>query len=378
MSFACIVDRDTFLAELQACASSIGKIPATVPILSNVMLRPNGDALRIAMTDLLSTPQSECPTKRLAGRGAILVDSAKLLSIFRHLPDESVNLEQQVNGALQIVSGSAEFEIPTAPTDLYPTLPSDTEAEREAALDADVFVRMLRATSYAGAGEEAGFRLDGVSVSVGGGEIAAAATDGRRMAVATAAMGGTLESFMVKKPVAQALAKWVPGSDGLTIGQSANHIFFRAGHRTLAMRRDDHNFPDYSKWLKAGELELMVDRERLVAAIERVVVLSVERLILLDVEAGRLTISAVTTQGRAADALPIDYAGKPFRYKIIASYFVDALKALDSASVSCNFSEDFTSTKAMHVYPIVNEQEAAPIEIVGVMAGVELTPGEMK
>jgi len=85
MKFSAV--RDSFLVPLQAVAGVVER-KQTMPVLANVLLVANGNALTITATDL-EVELSSSATVEIAEPGEITVPGRKLADIIKALPDKA-------------------------------------------------------------------------------------------------------------------------------------------------------------------------------------------------------------------------------------------------------------------------------------------------
>jgi len=83
-----VLNRDAFLKGLQM-VQNIVEPRQTLPILANVLLETDGEAVRLTATDLEVGARVAVPA-RVAGKGAITVSARKLAEIVKELPAADV------------------------------------------------------------------------------------------------------------------------------------------------------------------------------------------------------------------------------------------------------------------------------------------------
>src|SRR3989449_4036612 len=85
-----VIDRDAFVKGLQM-VQNIVEPRQTLPILANVLLEADGEAVRVTATDLEVGARVAIPAK-VASKGAITVSARKLGEIVKELPAAAVAL----------------------------------------------------------------------------------------------------------------------------------------------------------------------------------------------------------------------------------------------------------------------------------------------
>src|SRR5258708_1434282 len=119
----------------------------TLPILSNVLLRAEGDRLELTATDLDVTITSsvEASVKKA---GATTVPVKKLFGIVRELSNPEMEMEVDDKNVCSLRSGSSFFKIRGLGAEEVPPAPKFKE-DRKLALPQEKIRSMLRKTSFA-------------------------------------------------------------------------------------------------------------------------------------------------------------------------------------------------------------------------------------
>ena len=105
-----VLDRDAFLKGLQM-VHNIVEPRQTLPILANVLLETESEAVRITATDLEVGARVSVPAKVAAKGGAITVSARKLSEIVRELPAAGLSLKVGENAAVSIRCGGASYRL---------------------------------------------------------------------------------------------------------------------------------------------------------------------------------------------------------------------------------------------------------------------------
>src|ERR671910_2618668 len=98
-----VLDRDAFLKGLQM-VQNIVEPRQTLPILANVLLETDGEAIRLTATDLEVGARVSIPA-HVAGKGAITISARKLTEIVKELPVAKVALTVKENATVALRCG---------------------------------------------------------------------------------------------------------------------------------------------------------------------------------------------------------------------------------------------------------------------------------
>ena len=343
------LQRSELQRELQLCQGVVEK-RSTIPILSNVLLRANGDRLEIAATDLDVTIQTSCPAI-VTTEGGMTVEARRIFDIIRSLPDDEVKLTLQENESLLVESGTAKFRLLGLPADDYPSLP---KVDRKSSFEVPLgdLTSMVEKVIFAITHEETRFQLNGALLKIYRDKMEMVATDGYRMALVNTPREfegikkNDAVTMLIPRKALQEILKMEPLGDdpSLHFGVSENHLYFETGHRTLMARMIDVNFPNYMEVIaKDNDKRVVVDRDRLHSTIRRVSLVANERTraVRLDFAAGKLTVSSTNAElGDARESVPIEYSGDPFYVGLNGTYLADFLNVVDCANVTLDLKDE--------------------------------------
>ncbi|MGH6934951.1 MAG: DNA polymerase III subunit beta [Methylocella sp.] len=329
----------------------------TIPILSNVLLRAENQALLLKATDL-DLEVIERLAADVGVAGATTVPAHILYEIVRKLPDGAqVSLESNGDsGRLQLRSGRSRFNLQSLPERDFPDLATG-ELGHAFNLAAGDLKRLIDKTQFAISNEETRYYLNGIFLHTpdveGHTMLRAVATDGHRLArVEIPAPDGAIgmpgvivprkavselqrlaedPSMEVRVEISAAKARFIFGPFDKGSGSAS------AGQVVLTSKLIDGTFPDYARVIPSGnDKRLIVDRAPFAAAVDRVSTISSERgrAIKLAVADAKLTLSVTNPDsGSATEELDVDYDSSPIDIGFNARYLLDITEQLDGDTV---------------------------------------------
>jgi DNA polymerase-3 subunit beta len=215
----------------------------------------------------------------------------------------------------------AKFKLCSLEGDEYPVIPEPTHETPCVTVDAALFGQTLKTAWVACADqEETRAALQSVLISIGEGALTVVSTDGRRLCKVEREVDQTATPvlLLVPKKSADTIVKMFPkGSVHLYWDALMLHV--RDSIQTFSARLLEGKFPAYRNLIpKTHEHSVDVDRDILMAAIKRVIVVtdkpdkdkSPQKLIRAELAGGELTLSTRGAQkGLATDSVPIDWNG---------------------------------------------------------------------
>lgn len=314
----------------------------TIPILSNVLLRAEGQSISLRATDLDLEVTERLPAD--VGRpGATTLPAHILYDIVRKLPEGAqVSLEASgESGQLQLRSGRSRFNLQSLPESDFPDLAAG-DLSHDFSLPAGELKRLIEKTQFAISNEETRYYLNGIFLHAldveGHLMLRAVATDGHRLArVEMPAPKGAngMPGVIVPRKAVTEVQKLVEdlGQD-VRIEISAAKVRFTFGDVVLTSKLIDGTFPDYVRVIPVGnDKRLVVERGPFAEAVDRVSTISSERgrAVKLAMADGKLTLSVTNPDsGSAFEELDVDYDSAPMDIGFNARYLLDITEQLDS------------------------------------------------
>src|ERR1044071_9379945 len=159
---------------------------STLPILSNVLLRAEGERLEFTATDLDVTITCSVEAK-VKKAGASTVPVKKLFGIVRELSNSDLDIEVDEKNTCSIRSGASFYKINGLSAEEFPPLPKFKE-DKKVTLSQETVKGMMKKTSFAISTDESRYVLNGIFLSLKDHKMTMVATDGRRLALAAEEM----------------------------------------------------------------------------------------------------------------------------------------------------------------------------------------------
>ena len=282
-----IIERSNLLKSL-AHVHRVVERRNTIPILSNVLVRTEDEALRLKATDLdIEITESVPATGEQAG--ATTVPAHLLYDIVRKLPDGSeVKLATNGEGTqMTVSSGRSNFRLQCLPESDFPDITAGT-LTHGFTIKAGELERLIERTQFAISTEETRYYLNGIFLHTieAGSELRlrAVATDGHRLARAEmdapAGSEGMPGIIVPRKTVGevQKLLGDCNNDAEVKVELSDSKIRFTIGDVVMTSKLIDGTFPDYQRVIpQNNDKALTLDRQAFAAAVDRVSTISSER-----------------------------------------------------------------------------------------------------
>jgi DNA polymerase III subunit beta len=339
----------------------------TLPVLSNVMLRAEGDRLELTATDLdISVTTSVPATVKKAG--ATTLPAKKFFGIIRELGPQDIELDTDDKNHTTIQSGSSYYKIHGLGADEFPAEQPIAES-RKINLPQEKFKALLRKTSFAISTDETRFVLNGILLSLKEHNVTMVATDGRRLALAYEEVDVPASSqgeCIVPTKAINELNRLLQAKGDIEIKIGPNKVSFALSAEgvnpvTIVSKLIEGNYPNY-KQVIPGETKERVsfNRDELHAALRRAELMTSEKShsVKLTFRKNSLEITANTPEiGEARESIAVNYKGPDMAIAFNPGYLMDPLKALTEDEVFLELIDDLSpgivKTNAPFLYVIM-------------------------
>ncbi|MCX6905504.1 MAG: DNA polymerase III subunit beta [Verrucomicrobia bacterium] len=336
------ITKEQLLAGLQA-VQNVVSTRTTLPILSNLLIRAEGERAEFTATDLdvTITCTVEC---KVAKAGATTLPVKKLLDIARELTGSDIELEVDEKQVCSLQCGPSFFKIRGLGAEEFPPLPAFKD-DKKVVLPQENLKAMLRKTSFAISSDESRYVLNGIYFSLKEHKLTMVATDGRRLAMVEQELDIPEKSqteFIVPSKAVNELTRLLQDKGEAEIHFSENQAVFtlkdEKGVPVVIMTKlIEGNYPNYRQVIPAEAKErISLPREEFLHALKRAEIMTSEKQnsVRLTFSKNNLAITANTPDvGEARDNLAINYKGKEMAIAFNPGYVIEPLNALSEDEV---------------------------------------------
>ena len=319
---------------------------STLPILANVLVETREHELILTATDLDVGVQCRFPLSQPHEQGAVALPARKLTTIVRELSEETIVLEAKKNHAAVLTCGASSFRVPGLPPEDFPVLPAAGETGG-VEISQPALKRLVEQTADAMSMEETRFILNGALLTTQRGALTMVATDGRRLAIASAPGVNPKTPIEVVLPAKtiRELGRLLQNDeegDVSIVPLKDRQLAIRFGAVAIVTRLVEGQFPQYEKVVPPPTKNtLTCDRQALVNATRRanLMTTATSQAVLFELSPGQLVVSKESAElGSAREELPVAYTGEPMRIAFNPEFWLDALKTLDTDEVTIEVS----------------------------------------
>ena len=336
------IGKEQIINGLQA-VQNVVSARTTLPILSNVLLRAEGERLELTATDLDVTVASSVEAK-VKKPGAATVPVKKLFGIVRELASSEIDLEVDEKNICSVRAGASFYKIHGLAAEEFPPLPKFKD-DKKISLPQEKVKGMMKKTSFAISTDESRYVLNGIFISLKDHKMTMVATDGRRLALVDEEVDVSDKSqgeFIVPAKAVNELNRLLAEQGEVELRYTDNQASFtlkddKGGSVLLVTKLIEGNYPNYRQVIPSEVKErISLVREEFLHALRRAEIMTSEKSNSVKLTFGKnnLAITANSPEvGEARESIAINYKGKEMAIAFNPKYLIDPLNALANDEV---------------------------------------------
>ena len=294
--------------------------------------------------------------------GKFIINAQKFNQTIRVMSGDEITLTVDDKMSACISCGKSSHKMSALPGDDFPALPELT-SDRSFITNQAVLKKMISQVSFAMAVNDQRAVLNGCFFKISDDSLMAVSCDGFKSAkckkdaeLENKNTNGNAHldySFIVPVKTVNELNKLISDDDeALTqIYVTRKHIVFLIGELTFFSRLIDGNYIDYDRiMIKNHKLNIVVDKQTLVSALERAALVTEERIagsvrshVRLEVCGGLLNISATSASGSTYDEIAVEHEGPDLVIAFNNRFLIDSVRACDADKIRISMSSALTS-----------------------------------
>jgi DNA polymerase-3 subunit beta len=264
------------------------------------------------------------------------------------LPGGDVTLDTDENHHTSIRCGRSSFRVSGMPASDFPR-DADVEDTWTFVMPGTEFRRILTKVSYATSNEESRQVLHGILLSLRGGVLTAAATDGKRLALVEKPLNvdGVPDGDVILPPkVVGELERLVEGDGDLCVRLTEARAVFQHGSILLTSKLIEGTYPNYRQVVPAQfTSSAVIPRQMLADVLNRVSMVASDTsgAVKLELAKASLTLSATSTEfGDASEPFDVSYDGDPLVIAFNPVFLADPLPRLEAEQIVFQFNDQYS------------------------------------
>ena len=341
--------QDKVLSLLQSVAGIVER-RHTLPILANVLLRKTGPSIEVTTSDLEIQIRTTAELDGDMEDFTTTVGARKLIDILRTMPaDQTVSLESSAT-KLILKGGKSKFTLQTMAAEDFPLVQEAANFGPVFSVPQKALKDLLSQVSFAMAVHDIRYYLNGILFVAEGNQLSLVATDGHRLAFASATLDVDVpkqEVILPRKTVIE-LQRLLSDTQGAIEMQFAgNQAKFSFDGMEFVTKLVEGKFPDYNRVIpKNHKNSITLGRTALLATLQRTAILTSDKFkgLRLNIDPGTLRVASNNAeQEEAVDELDIDYGGDSIEIGFNVTYLIDALNNMSQDMVKLELSDGNSS-----------------------------------
>jgi DNA polymerase-3 subunit beta len=341
--------QDRVLSVLQS-VSGIVERRHTLPVLANVLIRKTGSNLQLTTSDLEIQIRTQADLGGDAGQFSTTVGARKLIDILRSMPaDQTVSLESSQN-KLVLKGGKSRFTLQTLPAEDFPLVQESPNFGPVFSVPQKTLKGLLQQVSFSMAVHDIRYYLNGILFVAEGKQLSLVATDGHRLAYASATLDVEVprqEVILPRKTVLEMLRLLSDKEGAIDMQFANNQAKFVFDGMEFVTKLVEGKFPDYNRVIpKNHKNTITLGRTSLLACLQRTAILTSEKFkgVRLNLEPGLLRVASNNAeQEEAVDELEIDYSGDAIEIGFNVTYLIDVLTNMEQDMVRMDLADSNSS-----------------------------------
>ncbi len=353
------IQKKNFLKGL-AMTQAIVERRTTIPILANLLIQTDHEAITLTATDLETAVRGRLSATVIL-EGQVSLSARKLFEIVRELPESEIHLVRKENNWVTLTCEKAIFNIAGVNPDEFPPLPTFRDEDFHA-FPAGELREMIEKTVFAASTEESRYNLNGVFFKGIDLEdqptLRMVATDGHRLSLIdkpglefSSLEGGVIIPkkglLEIRRLIGDGGSKEEEQEDLVHLSLSENNFIARKDGMVVLTRLIEGEFPDYESVIpKENEKKITLSRERFTTCLKRISTMAGERGegLVFEIRQGCIAVSSSTQDlGDAREDIEVDYNGEGLAVGFNARYFLDALAVMGTEEVLFEVKDNTTA-----------------------------------
>ena len=324
---------------------------STLPILSHLLVAPQGNNLKLTATDLEMWMECALPSRIQASLDdtgdpeGFTAPARVFTEMLGALPDADVLLDRPDGGnTVQVHCARSDYKILGLPAEEFPA-PPDVTPTATFTVPGELLRDMIRHVLFAVSTDETRAILTGVLVNFDGGTLKMVATDTHRLAVRTAKVegGDGSATAIIPARAMNEVLRLADDEDPVSVSLAQGQARFEVGNTTMVTRLIEGTFPNYERVIPTThDRKLTLETGEFQRAVRRAAIVARDNAnrVVLETEGAQLVISSESgTVGSAREEIEVAREGDDIQIAFNAKYLQDVLGVVETEGVVLELTE---------------------------------------
>ena len=248
------------LLRLVSRCQGVADKKSAMPVLANVLLAAEGNALRVSATDLYLSVHGQANAD-VTKAGSVAVPAKDLLERIKAMPDGPVQITAK-DGAqtiLKAVGSPRRYTLHGMPGSDFPALPKPAADAPSLELPVDLLALLIARTHFSISTDETRAHVNSALFEWSGDRVRMVTTDGHRLSKMEATVAGseaTATMLVPLKAISELRrladeARAEKETSSVAISQSGPNAFFKLAGTQFSVKLVDAQFPPYQQVIPA-------------------------------------------------------------------------------------------------------------------------------
>ncbi|XXT18721.1 DNA polymerase III subunit beta [Sorangium sp. So ce429] len=339
------------LLRLVARCQGVADKKSAMPALANVLLAADGNAVRVAATDLYLGVTGQTHADIKTG-GSVAVPARDLLERVKAMPDGPIQITttEGAHTSLKAVGSPRRYTLPGLPGSEFPQLPAPAQDAPSLELPVEQLALLITRTHFSISTDETRAHVNSALFEWAGDRVRMVTTDGHRLSKMEATVSGSSATATMLIPLKAITelrrlaeeARAEKETPMVAITQSGPNAFFNIAGMQFSVKLVDAQFPPYQQVIPSvTERSVRAPRVAFAEALKAIALAANDRTggVKLSIAPGTLRITSESPDtGAGFDELSVDYNGPEVTIGFNAKYFLDVLASIDDEEVVLGIS----------------------------------------
>ncbi|WP_437528203.1 DNA polymerase III subunit beta [Sorangium sp. So ce726] len=339
------------LLRLVARCQGVADKKSAMPALANVLLAAEGNAVRVAATDLYLGVTGQTHADIKTG-GTVAVPARDLLERVKAMPDGPIQITttEGAHTSLKAVGSPRRYTLPGLPGSEFPQLPAPAADAPSLELPVEQLALLITRTHFSISTDETRAHVNSALFEWAGDRVRMVTTDGHRLSKMEATVSGSSATATMLIPLKAITelrrlaeeARAEKETPMVAITQSGPNAFFNIAGMQFSVKLVDAQFPPYQQVIPSvTERSVRAPRVAFAEALRAIALAANDRTggVKLSIAPGTLRITSESPDtGAGFDELAVDYSGPEVTIGFNAKYFLDVLASIDDEEVILGIS----------------------------------------
>ena len=320
----------------------------TLPILNSVIFESLEEGLFVRATDLELSMKIYI-SKEIEEKGSFLIPLRKLIEILNELPEGKLQLVQNKNKTIELISEKGNYSLMGRPVDEYPSW-TNIKEEKTFNINKEKIENIIKKTTHAASKDDIKPALRGVLFEKEENFFNIVSTDGAKLVKITYNEKEEIELKNIIIPLKFLLTiRSFIKKEGIIFNFSKNHLSIKTNEIEITTRLINQQYPNYKSVIPIdNDKKIIVDKKELLASIKRVSIFSNRTTNQINVMFEKNNIKVFTKDPEnlteAEEKVECSYTNDPQTFSFNANYLRETINVFEEGNIEVLIKNNASAT----------------------------------